>query len=217
MSDERVEYDIAEMDSRAVYPWLTASIIPRPIAWVSTIDETGTPNLAPHSFTTVAARRPPTLCFVSVGHKDSLANTRATGEFVLNIGSARHLHQLNESATPLPYGTSEFDAAQVTMAPSATVRPPRVADSPVAFECRVSGEYEIGDCVMVFGEVLHISALSTVLADDGLPSAHAVDPLARLGRAEWSALGEVFALDRITLREWEAGSRSTDDGVRPPG
>ena len=72
----------------------------------------------------------------------------------------------------------------------------------------MSGEHEIGNCVMVFGEVVHLAARRDVLAADGLPDARAVDPLARLGRAEWTTLGEVFALPRIRYDDWEQGSRS---------
>ena len=89
MSD-RVELDPAEV-GRGVYPWLTASLIPRAIAWVSSVSADGVDNVAPHSFTTVAGIDPPTLCFVSVGAKDTLANVRATGEFVLNIGTWEQL------------------------------------------------------------------------------------------------------------------------------
>jgi flavin reductase (DIM6/NTAB) family NADH-FMN oxidoreductase RutF len=191
-----------------VYPWLTASLIPRAIAWVSSVSAEGVDNLAPHSFTTVAAVEPPTLCFVSIGHKDTLANVRATGEFVLNIGTERLLSQMNDSATNFPHGLSEFDAAGLQREPSVTVRPPRVAAAPIVFECRVSGEHAIGDCVMVFGEVLHLAARRDVLAADGLPAAELVAPLARLGRAEWSTLGEVIHLDRIRYAEWEQGRRS---------
>jgi flavin reductase (DIM6/NTAB) family NADH-FMN oxidoreductase RutF len=216
MTDERFELDVSSVeDPRSIYPWLTSSIIPRAIAWVSTIDADGLPNLAPHSFTTVAGIDPPTVCFVSIGHKDSLANARATGEYVLNIGATRHLYAMNDSATDFPHERSEFAEARVEMAPSSLVRPPRVADAPVAFECRVSGEYEIGTCVTVFGEVLHLSVRRDILGEDGLPLARAVDPLARLGRAEWTTLGEVFALPRIRYERWQDGQRSTDASRKP--
>lgn len=204
----RVEVPVAGADPRWIYRWLTASIIPRPIAWVSSRSADGVDNLAPHSFTTVAGVDPPTLCFVSVGHKDTLANVRATGEFVLNVGTEALLHAMNDSATDFPPGISEFDAARLLREPSATIAVPRVATAPIAFECRVSGEHEIGDCVMVFGQVLHIAAATRLLAADGLPGAAAVAPLARLGRSEWSTLGEVIALDRISYDGWQGGERS---------
>jgi flavin reductase (DIM6/NTAB) family NADH-FMN oxidoreductase RutF len=207
----RLEIDIGELSPRQVYPWLTASIIPRAIAWVSTLSAAGVPNVAPHSFTTVAGRDPATLCFVSVGHKDTLANIRATGEFVLCIATASMLTAMNDSATNFPADVDEFEAVGLESEPSTCVRPSRVADVPVAFECRVSGEHEIGDCVMVFGEVLHISARQDVLADDGLPDARAVAPLARLGRAHWSTLGEVIDLPRIRWESWQDGVRGEPD------
>jgi flavin reductase (DIM6/NTAB) family NADH-FMN oxidoreductase RutF len=205
---QRTEIRVADAEPGSIYPWLTASLIPRPIAWVSSRSADGIDNLAPHSFTTVAGVEPPTLCFVSVGHKDTLANVRATGEFVLNIGTEALLLAMNDSATNFPDWVSEFDAAELQREPSATVAPPRVASAPIAFECRVSGEHEIGDCVMVFGEVLHITASAHVVAADGLPDALAVAPLARLGRAEWAALGKITALSRIRYDSWQRGKRS---------
>lgn len=192
-----------------IYPWLTASLIPRAIAWVSSVSSDGVDNVAPHSFTTVAGVDPPTLCFVSVGSKDTLANVRANGEFVLNIGNTALLEAMNDSATDFPGTLSEFDAAGLEREPSVAVAPPRVGAAPIVFECRVSGEHEIGNCVMVFGEVVHLAARHDVLADDGLPDADAVDPLARLGRAEWSPLGEVFSLPRIRYADWDRGTRSS--------
>lgn len=204
----RVEIRVADTDPGSIYPWLTASLIPRAIAWVSSRSADGVDNLAPHSFTTVAGIDPPTLCFVSVGHKDTLANVRATGEFVLNIGTEALLRAMNDSATNFPATVSEFDAAHIQREPSATVAPPRVASAPIAFECRAAGEHEIGKCVMVFGEVLHMAAAADVIAADGLPDAAAVAPLARLGRAQWATLGTITNLSRIRHDDWQRGARS---------
>jgi flavin reductase (DIM6/NTAB) family NADH-FMN oxidoreductase RutF len=204
----RVELAVADLAPRAAYPWLTASLIPRAIAWVSSRAADGSDNLAPHSFTTVAGVDPPTLCFTSVGAKDTLANVRATGEFVLNIGAESLLAAMNDSATNFPREISEFDEAAIQREASAVVRPARVAAAPIVFECRVTGEYAIGECVMVFGEVLHIAAATAVLADDGLPDARAVAPLSRLGRSEWGTLGEVIDLKRIRYEDWRRGRRS---------
>ena len=207
---DRLEITVADEPRGSIYPWFTASLIPRAIAWVSTVSPDGADNLAPHSFTTVAGVDPPTLCFTSVGHKDTLANARATGEFVLNIGTESMLHAMNESATNFPHGMSEFDQAQLRREPSMSVRAARVAGAPVAFECRVSGEYAIGDCVMVFGEVVHVAVDRAVLAADGKPDARKLAPLSRLGRAEWGTLGEVIDLPRIRFADWEHGTRSGD-------
>ncbi len=205
---KRLEFDVADLAPGQIYPWLTASLIPRAIAWVSSRSSNGKDNLAPHSFTTVAGVDPPTLCFTSVGRKDTLRNVRETGEFVVNICTEALLHAMNNSATNFPHDESEFDAATLEREPSARVAPPRVAGAPVAFECRVSGEYEIGDCVMVFGEIVHVAAHHAVLGEDGLPDARRMAPLARLGRSEWSTLGEVFELRRIRYDDWQQGKRS---------
>jgi flavin reductase (DIM6/NTAB) family NADH-FMN oxidoreductase RutF len=207
---QRLEFAPAEA-SGGIYPWLTASLVPRAIAWVSSESADGLDNVAPHSFTTVAGVNPPTLCFVSVGHKDTLANVRAIGEFVLNIGTRALLTAMNDTATNFPHGLSEFDAAGLEREASSVVRPPRVRAAPIAFECRVSGEHPIGDCVTVFGEVVHVAVDRAVLAPDGLPDARAVDPLSRLGRAEWGTLGEVIALQRIRYPDWQDGRRSAFD------
>jgi len=205
---QRREIRAADLAPGEIYPWLTASLIPRAIAWVSTVSADGVDNVAPHSFTTVAGTDPPTLCFVSVGHKDTLANTRATGDFVLNIGTRTLLAAMNDSATNFPGDISEFEAAGLTREPSRTVAAPRVAEAPIAFECRVSGEHEIGDCVMVFGEVLHYAVRADIIAADGLPDPVALDPLARLGRSQWMTRGEIISLNRIRYERWQDGERS---------
>jgi flavin reductase (DIM6/NTAB) family NADH-FMN oxidoreductase RutF len=205
---ERVVVRPSDLPPRGIYPWFTSSLIPRAIAWVSTVSADGVANAAPHSFTTVAGVEPPTLCFVSVGAKDTLANVRATGEFVLNIGTESLLAAMNDSATNFPPGVDEFEAAGLTPAPSVMVKPPRIADAPISFECRYSDEKTIGDCVMIFGEVLLVTAARAVLADDGLPDARKVAPLARLGRAQWTTLGEVIPLNRIRWDDWQQGLRS---------
>lgn len=199
---DRLELSVADLPSSKAYPWLTASVIPRPIAWVSTTSAAGVDNVAPHSFTTVAGIDPPSLCFVSTGVKDTLRNIRETGEFVVNFGTAESAHAINESATDFPAHISEFDAAQLEREPSKLVRPPRVATAPVSFECRAAGEHAIGPSVMTFGTVVHIAVARYCVAEDGLPDAEQIAPLSRLGRAQWARLGEVFSIDRISYRDW---------------
>src|SRR5579875_3879898 len=123
----RLELSATDQQPGSIYPWFTASLIPRAIAWVSTVSATGVDNVAPHSFTTVAGVNPPTLCFTSVGHKDTLRNIRATGEFVVNIGTERLLRAMNDSSTPFPAELSEFETADIEREPSKLVAPPRVA------------------------------------------------------------------------------------------
>jgi flavin reductase (DIM6/NTAB) family NADH-FMN oxidoreductase RutF len=210
MSDERLEILIADLDVGSAYSLMTTCLIPRPIAWVSSVAADGTDNVAPHSFNTVAGIDPLTVCFVSVGTKDTLRNVRATGEFVLNIGAEHQARVMNDSATDFDGSVSEFDAAGMGREPSLSVRPPRVAGAPIAMECRAAGEHVIGGSVMVFGEVLRIALSRECLAADGKPDPQRVAPLARLGRTEWATLGSVFTLDRIKAASWDDGERSPE-------
>lgn len=184
-------------DSRpgSLYPLLTATIVPRPIAWVSTLDADGVGNLAPHSFFTVASTQPPVICFTSVGEKDSLRNIEATGEFVVSVASEPLMEQVNGTSAPYPADVDEAAAVGLRMEPSATVRPPRVADSPASLECRRHSVLPIGDCWVVFGEVLAITVEESALDGDH-PRIDALAPLARLGRDEWGLAPVVTRLER---------------------
>lgn len=213
MSEQRLEITIADLEVRSAYSLMTTCLIPRAIAWVSSVGADGVDNIAPHSFTTVAGIDPLTVCFVSIGTKDTLRNVRETGEFVLNIGTERQARVMNDCATDFAGDVSEFDAAGLEREPSLAVRPPRVADAPITMECRAAGEHVIGGSVMVFGEVLRIAISRSCLADDGRPDPQLVAPLARLGRNEWSTLGRVFTLDRIRASDWDSGERSPDPGL----
>ncbi len=115
-----------------------AIIGPRPIGWISSRGADGSVNLAPYSFFNGFNYRPPIIGFSSVGEKDSLRNARETGEFVWNLATAALAAKMNASSAPLPYGASEFEATGLTQAPSRLVAAPRVAESPVNFECKVS-------------------------------------------------------------------------------
>lgn len=180
-----------------IYTLLTATIVPRPIAWVSSRSADGVPNLAPHSFFTVASADPATIQFTSVGTKDSLRNIQATGEFVVCLTPLGLIDEVNATGTNYPAEIDEFDAAGLAREPSATVAPERVAGSPVALECTLADTLEIGNSTVVFGRVRHIAIDKAVLAADGLPDIHALAPVARLGRNEWALLGEIRQIDRI--------------------
>jgi flavin reductase (DIM6/NTAB) family NADH-FMN oxidoreductase RutF len=163
----RIDFDPAELDRNAFYRLLTATVVPRPIAWVSTTSAAGVDNLAPHSFFTVSCVSPPVVQFTSVGRKDSVRNVEETGQFVVNLA-------------------------------------PRVAASPVALECELHSTLRLGDSTVVFGRVVHAAVSEAVLVD-GHPEVQRLRPLSRMGRNEWSTLGDILDLKRIPLGEWEAG------------
>ena len=190
----RTEFSVDDPAVNA-YRLLTAVVVPRPIAWVSTVSGDGVVNLAPHSFYTVACARPPIVQFSSVGKKDTLRNVLATGEFVVNLSPAALLEQVNNSAARFDPDTSEVDVLGIRMEPSVTVRPPRVADSPVAIECTVHSTNELGDSTVVLGDVRMICVDDRVLVD-GHPDYRRLDPLARLGKDEWALHAEVRSIPR---------------------
>jgi len=203
----RIDYDAGSLPSREVYSLLTALVIPRPIAWVSTIDGDGVANLAPHSFFTVASTDPGIVQFTSVTRKDTLRNIEANGEFVVNMAPRALLKQVNASSTGFPHGTSEFTQAAVRPEPSLTVAPPRVADSPAAIECALHQVVPVGSSFLVLGLVRHIAVDDSVVNDAGRPDPRALDPLARLGGNGYSTLGEILHVDRIRLSDWNTGGR----------
>jgi flavin reductase (DIM6/NTAB) family NADH-FMN oxidoreductase RutF len=192
--------DVADLGPGNTYPWLTSLVLPRPIAWVASRSADGVDNLAPHSFFTVASSEPPVLQFTSVGHKDSLRNVLDTGEFTVSLATYALRLQVNATATDFPAGVSEFDACGVERAPSMRVAPPRVAASPVAFECVLAGTYDLGTCAVVFGRVVHLSVDEDVIRD-GRARVELLQPVSRLGGAEWAGVGEVFRLRRVPYRE----------------
>lgn len=178
-----------------VYKLMTAIVVPRPIAWVTTVSRDGVVNLAPHSFYTVACARPPIVQFSSVGKKDTLRNVLATGEFVVNLAHAPLLEQVNNSAARFPPDQSEVERLGIETEPSLRVAPPRVAGSPVSIECTLHSTNELGDSTVILGNVVMISVAREVLVD-GHPEFTLLDPLARLGKDEWALHAEVLAIPR---------------------
>ena len=177
------------------YRLLTAVVVPRPIAWVSTLDADGVVNLAPHSFYTVVCARPPIVMFSSVGKKDTLHNVRETGQFVVNLATARLLDQVNNSAARFAPGQSEPAHLGIELEASTRVAPPRVKAAPASIECTLHSTTELGDSTMVLGNVELVSVDQDVLVD-GHPEFALLDPLARLGKDEWALHSEVISVTR---------------------
>jgi flavin reductase (DIM6/NTAB) family NADH-FMN oxidoreductase RutF len=198
----RLDLDPAELGA-GIYPWLNSVVVPRPIAWVSSRSADGVDNLAPHSFFTVAGVDPPVLSFTSVGRKDSLRNVLASGEFVISLCTEQLIEKVNLTGTDFPPDVSEFDAVGLTREPSLRVAPPRVAESPVAAECRLVETVTFGTCTVVFGEVVHLAVEERVLRD-GRPAIDLMRPVARLGANEWATIGEVSERRRIPFPELSA-------------
>ncbi len=194
MADERTVFD---PDDPEVNPYrlLTSLVVPRPIAWVSTVDADGHGNLAPHSFFTVASGRPPVVLFSSLGRKDTVRNVEETGEFVVSFSSESMLQKINASSAPFEHGDDEALELGIATEPSETVAPHRVAESPASIECRLHSVVEVGHAFVVFGQVSAITVRSDVLVD-GLPAIEKLRPVSRLGGEEWGLPVEAFKLKR---------------------
>lgn len=185
------------------YRTLVGAVVPRPIAWVSTVSEDGVPNLAPFSFFNVVTSTPPVLS-VSVTRyderkpdrlKDTLVNVRETGEFVVNVVTRPLLEQMNQTSARLPHGASEFDDAGVGRVESSVVEPDRVAEAEIAFECIVYDLHPVGKATLVLGEVVcaHVDDGLTV---DGKLDVNEVDAVGRLSAGQYAFLGERIELER---------------------
>lgn len=192
------------------YKLLIGSVLPRPIAWVSSMSAGGALNLAPFSFFTVASTEPMTLLFcpqrpMEGGEaKDTLRNIEAVPEFVVNLTNEETAEAMNLSATPLPHGRSEFEWAGLTPAASRQITVPRVAEAPIAFECRLQQVVTISDGpgggAVVFGLVVAVHVRDD-LYRDGYIDLERYRPIGRLAGAGYTRVTESFEMVRVPLPE----------------
>ncbi len=197
--------DFSTLDPRHAYQWMISMIVPRPIAWVSSVGPQGQVNLAPFSFFNGITSRPPTLMFVPVTKadgtpKDTLRNVEATREFVVNLVSADLAEQMNSTAALLPYGESEFDAFGVATAVCDRVKPPRVAAAPVALECELDRIVRVGDepgvAHCVFGRILCAHISNEVLDTNGRIDPGRLDLIGRMGGDGYCTTRDRFTVER---------------------
>lgn len=195
--------DPKETPIKDLHQYLVGAVAPRPIAFVSTLDEEGHPNLAPYSFFNVFSSNPPTLVFSSNRRvkdnttKDTLANVRQTGELVVNVVSYQIVRQMAVASIQYPTGVSEFKKSGLTPIPSDLVKPFRVEESPVHMECKVKDIIELGKAGgaghLIICDILRMHISDSVLDDKGRISPHKIDLMGRLGRAYYvRASGEAI-------------------------
>ena len=198
-------FDPADHAFGDIYKLMIGSIVPRPIAFVSTVDELGVRNLAPFSFFTAVCPDPPTVLFCpsvrpsTKGRKDTLRNVLATREFVINIVSEEIAGQMNQCAAEVGPEVDEFELSGLTAVPGELVRAPRVAESPVQMECKLREVVTISDQVgggsIVIGEVVrfHIRA--------GIVDSYRIDPnklkaIGRMGGPSYCRTLDRFEMER---------------------
>ena len=173
-----------------------AIVGPRPIGWISTQSATGATNLAPHSFFNAFNYVPPIVGFASIGYKDTVRNVQATGEFVWNLATRDLAEVMNQSCAAVSPEVSEFDLTGLTPLPSTRVRPPRVAESPVTFECRSTQILQLQgvdgapvDTWLVLGEVVAVHIDTALLKDGVYDTANAEHILRGGGPADYFTVG----------------------------
>jgi len=191
-----------EIPTGKLHSYLLGAIAPRPIAFASTIDAEGNPNLSPYSFFNVFSSNPPTLIFSPARRvrdntiKHTLENALATKEVVVNVVNYAIVQQMSLSSSEYAKGVNEFDKAGFTMLKSDEVKPFRVAESPVQFECKVKDVIftgtEGGAGNLIICEVVKMHISEAVLADDGSIDQHKIDLVARAGGSYYSRARDGF-------------------------
>ena len=192
------------LSPEATYRLLSGVVVPRPIAWVTTLSDTGVLNLAPFSCFTFVSSTPP-LLGINIGRKrgarkDTSINIHAMREFVVNIGHAGQMHAMHESSAEHPPEVSEAELLGLATLAGTTVRTPRLADVPVSMECRLERVIEFGATGAEFmvGEVTMFH-LRDGLWRDGKVDTKALDPVCRIGGPNYATLGDIITLRTMPL------------------
>ncbi len=200
--------DPEAMSASAVYHTMVSTIVPRPIAWVSTISSSGIANLAPFSFFSGVTASPPSVMFSPVNRpdgssKDTVVNIRDNGQFVINVVPFALAEQMNLTSADFPSEVSEFDAAGLTTSESSKVAPPWIKESPIQLECELIKLVDIGEgplaATLVIGKIL------LVRVDDQITTAGRIDTdkldaIGRLGGKNYCRTVDSFELERPKVR-----------------
>lgn len=210
-----MQIDAVSLNHAAAYKMLTGAVIPRPIAWVSTVNEAGVPNLAPFSAFTFVSTYPPMLGF-NVGlrtgrPKDTAVNIKALGEYVVNIGDQSMIATIHDSAMHFPPEVSEAEMLGIEMVPATRVKVPRIAAAPVSMECRLRHTLTFGEAGETFfvGEVLVFNVRDDVIKNGKIDSAK-VRPVCRLGGPTYATLGDIFSFTPVTDIAWDSAKAVRD-------
>ncbi|MBY0357881.1 MAG: flavin reductase family protein [Candidatus Obscuribacterales bacterium] len=201
--------DTAKASPESLYKLLTGSVLPRPIAWVSTVSDTGISNLAPFSFFTVASTNPPVICFAPSNKKmvvdgkavpkDTLRNIRQTKEFVVNIVSRKLAEKMCQTSGEYAADISEFKAVEIETAACQVVRPFRVAEALISMECRLRQVIEFGGQPgagnLVLGDVLRFHLHESVYLEHDKINLDVLDPVGRLSGHQYCFIETKFSMD----------------------
>ena len=211
-----MHFDLAQIPAADAYKLLVSTVVPRPIALVTTVDGEGRVNAAPFSFFNAVSSVPPVVVLgVSPGdaggdgYKDTERNIRDSGEFVVNLVDEALAQRMNICAVDFPAGVDELGKAELTPLPSAGVRAPRIAQSPVSFECRRITGLSLGPrSTLEVGRVIHIHIRDDLVDPVKMyVSTEKMRLIGRMhGRGWYARTSDLFLMERMTHEEWEAGN-----------
>jgi flavin reductase (DIM6/NTAB) family NADH-FMN oxidoreductase RutF len=194
--------DPADHNAEKVYRLLTGLVVPRPIAWVTSLSSAGILNLAPFSAFTFVAPKPPMLA-ISVGrkgpvYKDTAHNILASEEYVIHIADSPLMHVVHESSVEHPSDVSEVEHLKLETVPSERIKVPRLTAPPVAMECRFHQCLEFGETRsrLIVGEVVMFHIRDGLLSN-GKVETTALDPIARIGGPRYARLGDIVTLQSL--------------------
>ena len=200
-----MQFNPNELEHTAVYKLLTGSVIPRPIGWISTVDANGINNLAPFSYFNAVGEDPPHVMFSTTRgnntNKDTLNNVLENGQFVVNMVTEELAEKMNTTAQTLPSDVDEFQLAGLTPIPSKLIKPMRVKESLVTFECEMVHHYFLenhkngGSCIVI-GRIVMMHFDDSVLLDNYKINLENYKPIARLAGSNYAKLGELFQIKR---------------------
>jgi flavin reductase (DIM6/NTAB) family NADH-FMN oxidoreductase RutF len=204
-------FDFKEIPPKECYKLLVSTVTPRPIAWVVSQDAKGELNAGAFSFFNAFSGDPPVVAIGIAAHKpgrpkDTRVNIRETGQFVVNLVSEANAEQMNITAIEFDYGVDELAQAGLTALPSVRVKPPRIAESPVAMECELMQIVDLGETGLVLGRVLAMHVHDEMVLD---AATHYVDtPKLKLvgrmhGRGWYARTSDLFDMPRIPVSEWK--------------
>jgi flavin reductase (DIM6/NTAB) family NADH-FMN oxidoreductase RutF len=198
-------YDARKNDHGLPHDPFKAIVAPRPIGWITSMSINGDINLAPYSFFNGIFSKPPLVMFASEGRKDSLTFIGETKEFVCNLAVWDLREAMNRTSAPFPRGVNEMEQAGLTPAPCRLVKPPRVAQSPCALECKWLQTVPLADVDgnpldghMVIGQVIGVHIDERFIKESGLLDTAAMKPILRCGYHEYAVIGEMFTMRRPT-------------------
>jgi flavin reductase (DIM6/NTAB) family NADH-FMN oxidoreductase RutF len=200
-----MQFNTQETDEKLLYKLLTGTIIPRPIGWISTIDKNGINNLAPFSYFNMVSSDPPCVMFSTRRdnnkNKDTLNNVLESEEFVVNLVTHEIVEKMNTTSAAVASDVDEFELANLTPIDSITVKPKRVKESLVHFECKKIHHYFIdndsnGGACVVIGKIKLIHIDDSILLENNYINLDKYKPVARLAGSNYGTLGEIFSIKR---------------------